>query len=113
MTDLKTVKQEVHYLQEFLQFHQGTVGEMQVCEKEMKAELMFLHKVVANQYQMIAQLNTMLLEQQQRFMQKKLIISGLLENENETDFELENLVDDFIQNNIQWNTILLMKLHTG
>ena len=71
---------------------------MQVCEKEMKAELMFLCKVVANQDQMIVQLNTKLLEQQQRSIQKNLIISGLLENEKETDAELENLVDDFIQN---------------
>ena len=47
---------------------------------------------------MIAQLNTKLLEQQWRLMQKNLIISGLLENEKETDAELENLVNDFIQN---------------
>ena len=31
-------------------------------------------------------------------MQKNLIISGLLENEKETDAELENMVDDFFQN---------------
>ena len=49
MTDLNTPKQEVHDLQESLQFHQGTEGEMQVHEKEMEAELTFLHKVVVNQ----------------------------------------------------------------
>ena len=48
MTDLKTLKQEVHDLKESLQFHEVTVGEVQVCEKEMKTELTFLHKVVAN-----------------------------------------------------------------
>ena len=64
MTDLKTLKQEVYYLKESLQFHEGTVGEMQVHEKEMKTELMLLCKVVANQDQMITQLNTKLLEQQ-------------------------------------------------
>ena len=67
-------------------------------EKEMKMELMFLHKAVANQDQMIAQLNTKLLEQQWSSMQKNLIISGLLENEKETDAELENLVNDFFHN---------------
>ena len=64
LTDLQTLKQEVHDLKESLQFHEGTVSEMQVPEKEMKTELMFLCKVVANQDQMIAQLNTKLLEQQ-------------------------------------------------
>ena len=62
MTDLKTLKQEVHDFKESLQFHEGTVGEMQACEKEIKTELTFLCKVVANQDQMIAQLNTKLLE---------------------------------------------------
>ena len=70
---------------------------MEVHEKEMKAKLIFFHKVVGNQDQMIV-LNTKLLEQQCRSMQKNLIISGLLENEKETDAEVENLVDDFIQN---------------
>ena len=49
MADLKTLKQEVHDLKESLQFHEGVVGEMQVHEKEMKTELTFLQKVVANQ----------------------------------------------------------------
>ena len=44
---------------------------MQVCEKEMMAELMFLQKVVANQDEMIVQLNTKLLEQQWRFHAEK------------------------------------------
>ena len=113
MTDLKTLKQEVHDLKESLQFHEDTISEMQVHEKEMKTELMFLCKVVANRDQMIAQLNTKLLEQQQRSMQKNLIISGLLENEKETDAELANLVDDFFQNILHVDYILLMKLHTG
>ena len=47
---------------------------------------------------MIAQLNTKLLKQQWRCMQKNLIIFGLLENEKGTETELENLVDVFFHN---------------
>ena len=72
MTDLKTYMQEAHDLKDSLQFHEGTVSKMQVCEKEMKTELTFLHKVVGNQDQMIAQLNIKLLEQHWRPMQKKI-----------------------------------------
>ena len=46
-------------------------------------------------------------------MQKNLIISGLLENENETDAELENLADNFFKMFSAWIIILIMKLHTG
>ena len=40
-------------------------------------------------------------------MQKNLIISGLLENEKETDAELENLVNAFMQNilHMEYNII--------
>ena len=64
MTHLITLKQKAHDKEESLQFHEGTVSKMQVHGKEMKTELMFLCQVVANQDQMIAQLNTNLLEQQ-------------------------------------------------
>ena len=82
-------------------------------KEEMKAELAFLHKVAANQDQMIAQLIYQVARTTTEVHVEKFDNSGLLENEKELMLCLRIWLMISFKTFYTWITILLMKLHTG